>query len=228
MTTTVKLGVKDGYDRWSQLYDVEQNPLVILEEPHVDAWLGDVTGLAIADIGCGTGRHAVRLANRGARVTAVDFSDGMLAKARAKPGAERVTFVEHDLAKPLPLPAAAFDRVVCALVVDHVPALRALFAELGRIAKPGAPIIVSVMHPAMMLKGVQARFSDPATNEKVMPESVAHHICDYVLAATRAGLTIADMSEHSVDDALVARTERAAKYLGWPMLLMFWLTSPAA
>jgi malonyl-CoA O-methyltransferase len=220
---SVILPVRDGYDRWSQLYDVEQNPLVMIEEPHVDAWLGEVAGLAVADIGCGTGRHAHRLAARGAVVTAVDFSDGMLAKARAKPGADRVTWVEHDLARPLPLATGAFDRVVCALVVDHVRDLRALFAELGRIARPGAPIVVSVMHPAMMLKGVQARFRDPTTGEQVQPQSVANQVSDYVLGATRAGLAIVDMSEHRVDAALVARTERAARYLDWPMLLLFHL-----
>jgi malonyl-CoA O-methyltransferase len=145
--------------------------------------------------------------------------------ARAKPGADRVTWIEHDLARPLPLATGTFDRVVCALVVDHVRDLRALFAELGRIAKPGAPIVVSVMHPAMMLKGVQARFADPITGEKVHPESVANQVSDYVLGATRAGLTIADMSEHSVDAALAARVERAAKYLDWPLLLLFRFTT---
>src|SRR5450432_1172250 len=108
----VMLSVKDGYDRWSELYDDDLNPLVMIEEPHVDALLGDVAGVTVADIGCGTGRHALRLAARGGDVTAVDFSAGMLAKARAKPGAERVTWVEHDLAQPLPFATGSFDRVV--------------------------------------------------------------------------------------------------------------------
>jgi SAM-dependent methyltransferase len=47
-------------------------------------------------IGCGTGRHALRLADAGARVTAVDFSEAMLQCARAKSGAEAITFVLHD------------------------------------------------------------------------------------------------------------------------------------
>ena len=62
------LPTKDGYDRWAEIYDEEANPLVMIEEPEVAAALGDVTGLAILDVGCGTGRHAVRLARSGARV----------------------------------------------------------------------------------------------------------------------------------------------------------------
>ena len=112
---------KDGYDRWSDVYDGDGNPLVLLEEPHVARLLGDVRGLSVLDVGCGTGRHAVRLAQQGARVTGVDFSAGMLGKARQKPGAERVTFVEHNITEPLPFAPASFDRVLSCLVLDHVP-----------------------------------------------------------------------------------------------------------
>ena len=73
------------------------------------------------DVGCGTGRHAVRLAQQGARITGVDFSAGMLGKARQKPGAERVTFVEHNITESLPFAPASFDRVLSCLVLDHVP-----------------------------------------------------------------------------------------------------------
>src|SRR6267154_6180862 len=89
-----------GYDRWAELYDAEDNPLVLLEEQHIGTLIGDVAGLAVADIGCGTGRHAVRLAAAGARVTAIDFSEAMLNRARAKPGADAVAFICHDLAEP--------------------------------------------------------------------------------------------------------------------------------
>lgn len=211
---------REGYDRWSEIYDAESNPLVVLEEPIVAELLGDVRGLAIADIGCGTGRHAVRLAAMGARVTAVDFSEGMLAKARAKAGAERVRFVAHDLAvTPYPLAAASFDSAICCLVLDHIADLRSLLGELRRIVRPGSPVVISVMHPAMMLRGVQARFTDPATGRETRPGSVPNQISDYVTAALAAGLTIERMSEHAADDALAARAPRAAKHVGWPLLL---------
>src|SRR4051812_34257206 len=96
------LPTREGYDRWAATYDTDGNPLVALEEPRIDSLLGDVRGLRLLDRGCGTGRHAVRLARAGAHVTAVDFSEQMLAQARAKPGAERFEFCVHDLSKPLP------------------------------------------------------------------------------------------------------------------------------
>jgi malonyl-CoA O-methyltransferase len=217
------VATREGYDQWAAVYDTDGNPLIALEEPRVAELLGDVAGLEIADIGCGTGRHAVRLALAGARVTAVDFSEGMLARARAKTGAERVRWIGHDLGSRLPLPDGAFDRVLCALVLDHIADCRGLFAEFGRLVKPGAEggrIVVSVMHPAMMLRGVQARFNHSETGEKVHVESVANQVSDYVMAAMHAGLRITHMSEHAADEALVAKAPRAAQHLGWPMLLM--------
>lgn len=217
------LSTREGYDLWSAVYDTDGNPLIALEEPRVAELLGDVRGLAIADIGCGTGRHAVRLAAQGARVTAVDFSDGMLARARAKAGAERVTFVQHDIAGRLPLSDRGFDRVICCLVFDHVRDVAGLFGELGRVCAPRGRIVVSIMHPAMMLQGVQARFNDPSTGEKVYPESVANQVSDYVMGALRGGLTIEHLSEHMIDESIVNISARAAPYVGWPMLLMMGL-----
>jgi malonyl-CoA O-methyltransferase len=216
------LSTRAGYDRWAEIYDTEQNPLISLEQPVVARLLGDVRGLDIVDVGCGTGRHTLRLAGRGARVVGVDFSDGMLGRAREKEGAAGVQWVAHDLTDlPLPFAARSFDRVLCALVVDHIAELTGFFAELARLCRPDGRIVVTVMHPAMMLKGTQARFVDPDTARETRPESHANLISDYVNAAVRAGVRIVEAGERSVDEKLAARVPRAAKYLGWPML--FWL-----
>lgn len=82
--------VRDGYDRWARVYDHDANPLPALEAPHVRAAFGDVRGRDVLDLGCGTGRHTAWLAESGARVTAVDFSEGMLEHARRKVRAAHV------------------------------------------------------------------------------------------------------------------------------------------
>ena len=218
------LPTREGYDRWAEIYDAEDNPLIALEEPLVAALLGDVRGLSVADIGCGTGRHALRLAAAGAALTALDFSDRMLDKAQGKPGADGIRFIAHDLAAWLPLPHAAFDRVLCCLVADHVEDLCSLFGELARVCRPDGAVVFSVMHPAMMLRGLQARFTDPLTGRETRPRSYPHLIADYVTAATRAGLHIAHISEHAADESLAQRCPRAAKYVAWPLLFLMQLT----
>jgi ubiquinone/menaquinone biosynthesis C-methylase UbiE len=217
-----------GYDRWAEFYDEEDNPLVLLEERHIGPLVGNVAGLAVADIGCGTGRHALQWAAAGARVTAVDFSEAMLQRARAKPGAGAITFVRHDLAEPFPLESAAFDRVCCCLVLDHIAELDSFFRELRRLCRPSGHVIISVMHPAMSLKGVQARFIEPASGRRISPASHAHQMSDYLMAAVRAGLLLEYVGEYAADAALAAQSPRAGKYLGWPMLLLLRLVPDRA
>lgn len=223
------LPTRDGYDRWAAVYDGDGNPLRELEEPRVADLLGDVRSLRALDVGCGTGRHALRLARAGAEVTAVDFSEGMLARARTKPGAEKVRFVVHDLANggPMPLDDASFDVVLSCLVADHLPDLEAYFRDLGRVARRGGRVLVTTLHPAMNLRGVRARFRDPATDEKVEIESIEHTTSAYVTALLRAGLTLVRMEEHAPDEQLARTCPRAVDYLGWPMLLLFDLARPS-
>jgi malonyl-CoA O-methyltransferase len=214
------LSTKDGYDRWAEIYDGEGNPLIALEEPWVDKLLGDVRGLAMVDVGCGTGRHALRLAAAGANVHALDFSEAMLARARTKAARLPIVFQTHDLAQPLPFADDTFDRVVCGLVIDHIADLVSLFREMHRVCRPTGFVVISVMHPAMMLRGVQARFKDPSSGREIRPASVPNQLSDYVMATAQAGFTFDHMSEHAVDETLANRLERARKYLGWPMLFL--------
>jgi SAM-dependent methyltransferase len=215
--------VRRGYDRWAAVYDHDANPLQGLEGPLVRTAVGEPRGLSVLDLGCGTGRHAVWLAAEGASVTAVDFSEGMLQQARAKPGSRAVRFLIHDLRDRLPFEAAEFDLVLSGLVLEHVLDLQGFFGEARRVLKLNGRAIVSTMHPAMFLRGSQARFTDPDSGEVVQPGSVPHRMGEFVMAATRAGFALEDVTEHAPDERFAVRFPRAAKYVGWPMLVILQL-----
>jgi ubiquinone/menaquinone biosynthesis C-methylase UbiE len=219
-------GVRHGYDRWALVYDHDANPLTALEEPLVRAAVGDVAGCAVLDLGCGTGRHALWLAAAGARVTALDFSEGMLAQARRKPGAESVRFVAHDVHQPLPFADRSFELVVSGLVLEHLRALDPFFAEARRVLRPSGRAIVSAMHPAMFLRGSKAAFTDPDSGQKVQPGSLPHTRGEMTMAALRAGFAIRAIGEHAPDAEFAGRYPRARKYVGWPMLVVFEMSSP--
>lgn len=214
------LPTQQGYDQWAELYDHEDNPLIALEERFMPPLLGDVRGLDVLDVGCGTGRKTLALAAAGARVTGLDFSEQMLARARGKSGAAGVTFISHDLHQPFPVPSAAFDRIVCCLVLEHIQDLSGLFAEFRRACRRDGAVVISTMHPAMMLRGISARFRHPQTGRDTRPQSLPHTISDFVMAAVLAGLRADYLSEHAVDAALMARSPRAEKYKDWPMLFL--------
>ena len=115
--------------------------------------LGLRAGHRLLDVGCGAGRHAYEALRRGARVTALDAADteakqvaGMLAAmdgaGEAGPGGGGAAVV-GDGAR-LPFADAAFDRVVAAEVLEHVPDDRPAVAELARVLRPGGVLAVTV------------------------------------------------------------------------------------
>lgn len=215
--------VQIGYDRWAAVYDHDANPLQALEEPIVWQALGDPRGLTVLDLGCGTGRHALKLAAAGANLTAVDFSEGMLAEARRKAGAETIRFVQHDLHQPLPFADGEFDLIVNGLVLEHICELDRLFAEMRRVLKANGRAVVSAMHPAMFLRGTQARFTDPTSGELVQPGSISHSVGEFAMAAVRTGFVLRDIEEISPNADFAARFARAEKYIDWPMLVVLTL-----
>jgi SAM-dependent methyltransferase len=127
-----------------------------------------------------------------------------------------------------PFPDASFDRVICSLVLEHIPDLQGIFREMARVCRSWGNVVVSNMHPAMMLQGVQARFHDESTGHEIRPASCPHQISDYVMGAAKAGFVLDHLSEHAVDEALAARLPRARRYLGWPMLFMMRLRLAAS
>ena len=115
--------MRDGYDRWAEVYDEDLNPLVMLEEPLVRSWVAAPRGLRVADVGCGTGRHALWLADAGASVDAFDASRGMMDKAREKSARHGVRFHEHALPAPWNVPAQALctASVQSPVAAQHAP-----------------------------------------------------------------------------------------------------------
>jgi ubiquinone/menaquinone biosynthesis C-methylase UbiE len=216
------LPVQEGYDRWAPHYDDYDNAVIILEQPIVTALLGPVSNLRVVDVGCGTGRHALRMVSEGARVTGVDFSTGMLGVLRSKlerSDAEALELIEHDIATGLPLADQSFDLALCCLVLEHLPKLDEMLAELTRVVVPGGRVVIADFHPEMFRRGLHARFRPGPEAEKLQIHGIDHTISDYVMASVRAGLEIVAMAEYCMDAATAARSPSAGKYIGEPMLL---------
>jgi SAM-dependent methyltransferase len=128
-------------------------------------------GDKLLDLGCGGGRHAFEAARRGARVVAVDADRGELdqvtavfaamAEANEIPDGASGMAVTGD-ATSLPFPDGAFDKVIAAEVLEHIPADQAAMNEIARVLRPGGMAAVTV--PAWLPERVCWRLSDDYHN----------------------------------------------------------------
>ena len=105
---------------------------------------GDLAGRRVLDVGCGTGRLTVALAELGSRAWGVDPSEEMLAEARARAG--RVAAFKRAPAEALPFRDGWFERAVLRLVVHLVDRGRAL-PEVARVLGPDGRAVIATFRP---------------------------------------------------------------------------------
>lgn len=105
------------------------------------------SGEKVLDIGCGTGRFTVPMAEKGADVSGLDISRPMLDVASRKLADRGLTadLREGDMAH-LPFPDASFDTVTSMLALMHVPLedRQAVFGEVARVLRPGGRMLLGV------------------------------------------------------------------------------------
>jgi ubiquinone/menaquinone biosynthesis C-methylase UbiE len=105
----------------------------------------DLCGMRrILDVGSGAGqiaRHLLRFADRRAEITCFDLSLAMIRRARNRLKSDRPRFVVADLTH-LPFPDGAFDGVTCGYVLEHLPDARLGLAELARVMRSGAKMLL--------------------------------------------------------------------------------------
>jgi SAM-dependent methyltransferase len=144
--------VKEDYDRTAPEYtNYLDSPQGILEQQLVEKAIGDATGLLVLDVGGGSGAHARRAVDLGAkRVDVVDVSPEMLRvgkETEATLGREgRIRYYEADVSKPLDhLPLdKQYDIVMANWVFDHAGSLELLegmWSNISAYLKPGGKFL---------------------------------------------------------------------------------------
>lgn len=123
-----------GYDRhWARL--TRQSVSATLDAA------GVAKGARVLDVCCGPGMLAATALERGATVVGLDFSEKVVAIARAKvPGG---AFRQGD-AQALPFDDGSFDAAVCGYGIIHVPNPELALCELRRVLRPGGRLAASV------------------------------------------------------------------------------------
>lgn len=188
------MDIQGAYNEWSGTYDIDENLTRDLDQKVTRDSLAGLRFESILEIGCGTGKNTPFLAQLGQSVHAVDFSEGMIEKAKEKVQAQNVRFATMDISQKWIFGDQSFDLVVCNLVLEHIQNIAFVFAEAARSLQPGGRFFLNELHPFKQYGGGKARFQ--RGDETVEVDAFIHHISDFLNAASAHGLGLVQLAEH--------------------------------
>jgi ubiquinone/menaquinone biosynthesis C-methylase UbiE len=187
--------VRDVYNEWSNTYDEIENKTRDLDRVATQTVLEKIidSSTLVLELGCGTGKNTAWLLNKAQHVTAVDFSEHMLNKAKEKYSDANLIFLQADITQPWPFETDSFNLVTCNLILEHIKTLDSVFSEAARILKDDSYFFISELHPAKQYLGSKARFEK--NNELVSPDCFIHHTSEYFSSAINNGFSCIELME---------------------------------
>jgi malonyl-CoA O-methyltransferase len=199
----------EGYNRWAASYQKESNPIKDLSDHFIEKFLPGVTGKAVLDFGCGTGKFcAVAEAQHASRILGIDISPAMIEVAKRQ--SSKTEFKCEDISG-LSIDQHSFDVVICALVMGHLEKLTPALEKLVNGLKPGGVFILTDFHPYLTLLQSKRTFFDVSSREYFEVRHYLHLFEEYFSVFSKHSMTVEVLEEPKFNDAPVIFGIRARK-----------------
>jgi SAM-dependent methyltransferase len=172
-------------------------------------------GRRTVDIGCGEGQIGRWLSESGHRVSGIDSSPTLAARAREAGGYEEVMCAD---AAALPWPADAFDLAVAFMSLHDMAEPAAAIGEIARVLEPGGVLCLALVHPlnrpAEHFEDYfsEQRYSEPITRNGLTMtfEGVDRPLESYTRALSEGRFVIEELREPRASAAAIARAPQLA------------------
>jgi len=177
-----------GY--WDEQMEAGNTWQRVLIQPAVERLLQLQAGERVLEIACGNGEFARRMAEGGARVLAIDFSEPMLERARARAGDieyRRVDATDEDELRALG--EHAFDAVVCNMAIMDMADIDPMAAAIPALLAPGGRFVLSTTHPAFNT-GDSTRVVEQTEDDSGVIRMYSVKVSRYHSALTSKGVAI--------------------------------------
>lgn len=159
----------------------------------------NIENKAVADIGCGTGRHWKKiLKRRPLSLTGFDISEGMLNKLKEKFPDANVYKITDDLFTRIHNPP--YDLIISTLTVAHIDNLERALNAWCSILKANAEIIITDFHPKMLDSGGKRTFK--YKNRRLAVRNHVHHIDTIKNILAAKGFRAVAFEEFVIDETV--------------------------
>jgi ubiquinone/menaquinone biosynthesis C-methylase UbiE len=192
----------EAYDIWAESYDVQPGNLMLdMDEDVFTELLAGVNlkGAAIADIGCGTGRHWPKLLkSKPANITGFDVSAGMLRRLEGKFPTAKTNQITDNLFADTD--TATYDVIVSTLTVAHIENIQEALQAWCRILKHNGDIIITDFHPNALAFGGKRTFQH--NNNSISIQNFVHYVYDIEGILLKNGFQIVNKLERKIDESV--------------------------
>lgn len=197
------MSISKAYNSWSVQYDTNENKTRDLDKKVTIETLSDYNFLTVLELGCGTGKNTKFLLTKAEQIIGLDFSEGMLEKARKKITSDKVVFQQADLTKEWEVQNEFSDLITCSLTLEHIKNLDFIFKQAFLKLREKGKFFISELHPIKQYIGSKAKFETETGTEEL--EVYIHHTSEYINSAEKNGFKLIKLNECFEDEAEIPR-----------------------
>ena len=187
------MNVETAYNKWSAIYDSMANKTRDLEAHAIRSVLKEIRVEQTLEWGCGTGKNTGFLQAISQQITAIDFSEQMLEKAKTKFATSNIQFLQGDITQSWPVVDESIDLISSSLILEHVEDLNVVFQNAFKALKSGGYYYIGELHPFKQYSGTKARFESEEGLQIVT--CFDHHVSDFLDAAYSNGFRCEQLNE---------------------------------
>jgi ubiquinone/menaquinone biosynthesis C-methylase UbiE len=197
--------IQSAYNIWSSSYDEDSNLTRDLDAEIVRKEFAGKKFDSIIEVGCGTGKNTVFFSEIADKVYAIDFSEGMINKAKDKIKSHNVNFKEADITRNWPIANNTIGLVTSNLILEHIDNLDFIFSEANRCLKKQGEFFINELHPFRQYECKKATFVNDGKITEI--DAFVHHISDFTNAAINNGFKLLKLNEfwHELDNNKLPR-----------------------
>lgn len=188
------MNIQSAYNIWANNYDEDKNLTRDLDAEIVRKVFSNQKFNSILEVGCGTGKNTVLFASISNHLTAIDFSDKMISKAKEKVKSENANFQIADITKDWNLEENKFDLITFNLILEHIENLNFIFEQTHKHLKSKGLVFINELHPFRQYDGKKAVYTENGESKEI--DAFVHNISDFINSANENGMRLLKLNEY--------------------------------